>query len=250
MDQNTTGQDGAVETLTTEDHATHSLGRRILHGLLGVPDETRGALAAEAERLQSHAERLHHQVRRVRAVIDSPRTMGARSMSFPDAEPELLVFVKDVRAALDGPAPDTVTPTGAGGTPTTNGSIIFFDTGEYGAPPPVGQEAHLVNGAWRWADSGGAVSQRELIEEDWVLVRDAGAGDASPVPGQLRWKFDNGRGAMLDQSNRIVGYYKAPTLKLPTADQLRAALPERDLDANEVNQVLSMLAENTTGTGE
>jgi len=29
-------------------------------------------------------------------------------------------------------------------------------------------------------------------------------------PGRLRWKFDGGRGAMLDQHDRIVGYYNPP----------------------------------------
>jgi hypothetical protein len=116
---------------------------------------------------------LRGQVERVRAVIDSPRTMGARNASFPDGEIELLVFVKDVRAALDGPAPDTVPPAGIGGAPTTNGSILFFDL--------VQTEAHLINGAWLWAD-GGAVSERELREEDWTLVRDAGDPGFGPNP--------------------------------------------------------------------
>jgi len=200
MDQNKDPR----EVLTTEDHHTHSLAGRILRALVGVPDEKRGALAAEAERLQSYAERLHHQVRRVRAVIDSPRTMGFRNASFPDDDEliELLVFVKDIRAALDGPEPETVTPSGAGGAPTMDGSIIFFEI--------VGEEAHLINGVWRWADSGGTPSERELREEDWTLVRDAGRR-----PGQLRRKFDGGRGAMIDENDRIVGYYNSPTL--PTA---------------------------------
>lgn len=203
MNQKDTNED-AAEALTTQDHRSHSLGKRILRALAGVPDSKKGALAAEAERLQSHVERLYHQVRRVRAVIDSPRTMGARNASVPDGEIELLVFVKDVREALDGPAPEPGTPAGTGGAPTTNGSILFFDL--------VQTEAHLVNDVWLWAD-GGTVSERELVEEDWIVVRDAGKEASPPVPGQLRWKFDGGRGAMIDENDRIVGYYNPPAVE-------------------------------------
>jgi hypothetical protein len=168
MDQNTTGQDDVVEALTTDDHRSHSLGARI-RALLGVPEGKQAALAADAERLQRDAEQLFYQVRRVRALVDSPRAMGARNMSDPGGEIHRLVFVKDVRAALDGPAPEAGTPVGAGGSPTTNGSIIFFEL--------VQEEAHLVNGAWLWVD-GGTVSERELTEEDWTVVRDAAVSRA------------------------------------------------------------------------
>ncbi len=41
------------------------------------------------------------------------------------------------------------------------------------------------------------------------------------APGQLRWKFDGGRGAMLDQNDQIVGYWTPPT-----REEVRAVLEQ------------------------
>lgn len=70
-----------------------------------------------------------------------------------------------------------------------------------------------------------------------------------PAPGPLRWKFDGGRGAMLDEANRIVGYWTPPaqpdpldatgSVAKPDGSQsaVSAADVERAVDAGLTMQV-------------
>lgn len=49
---------------------------------------------------------------------------------------------------------------------------------------------------------GGVPDRIFALHEVWFA--------AAGVPGPLRRKFDGGRGAMLDENDRIVGYYNPP----------------------------------------
>lgn len=76
-----------------------------------------------------------------------------------------------------------------------------------------------VHGGRSAADPDGEVHRMVFVKD----VEAALGGELPDMarPGPLRRKFDGGRGAMLDLSDRIVGYYNPPAAERITHDNLR-----------------------------
>lgn len=104
----------------------------------------------------------------------------------------------------------------------------YFDKAEVGAVRQVlaGVRAVLdsprAHGMRNSSDPDGEPMRMVFVKD----VEDALAGQpvAMAQPGPLRWKFDGGRGAMLDLRDHIVGYYTPQGLKMPDPNVLSEAV--------------------------
>lgn len=155
----------------------------------------------------------------VRAVLDSPRVGAGRSASLDlGHEPIRVVLVKDVEAALDGHRP-------AGGPCMVCEQQDTLTTWR----DQDGASWWLCTECKQARDAELAAMRRiwdkiPLAEQEIWLREDINHSTVEAFlphyPGQLTRKYDGGRGAMLNEDRRIVGYYNPPPSGMPRAEEL------------------------------